>query len=73
MVTLDEIEAAIQQLPDGDVRELAAWLHAYLDEKWDRQLESDLASGKLDTLIARAEADIAADRVRDLDEILRDA
>ncbi len=71
MTTLLEIEAAIKQLPESDVRQLAAWLQTYLDETWDRQIEEDLASGKLDNLIAQAEADIAANNVRDLDEILR--
>lgn len=37
---------------------------------WDRQLESDVAAGKLDNLIAQAEADIAANNVRDLDKVL---
>jgi hypothetical protein len=71
MTTLLEIEAAIKQLPESDVRQLAAWLGTYLDETWDRQIEEDFASGKLDNLIAQAEADIAANNVRDLDEILR--
>ncbi len=71
MTTLLEIEAAIKQLPESDVRQLAAWLQTYLDEAWDRQIEEDLTSGKLDNLIAQAEADIAANNVRDLDEILR--
>jgi hypothetical protein len=44
-------------------------LQSYLDERWDRQLEDDVEAGKLDHLIARAEADIAADNVRDLDEV----
>lgn len=70
MVTLDEIEAAIHQLPDNEIRELATRLQDYIDNMWDRQLKSDLKSGKLDALIARAERDIAANRVRDLDEIL---
>ncbi len=34
------------------------------------QTPSDVEAGRLDHLIARAEADIAADNVRDLDEIL---
>ncbi len=63
-------QAAIQRLPDGDIRELTTRPQAYLDDMWDRQLESDLESGKLDTLIARAEKDIATNRVRDLDEVL---
>jgi hypothetical protein len=37
-----------------------------LNDSWDRQIESDLTSGKLDIIIAKAEADIAANSVRDL-------
>lgn len=70
MTDLLQIEAAIKQLPESDVRKLASWLQTYVNEKWDRQIESDLASGKLDALIAKAEADIAANNVKDLDEIL---
>ena len=69
MTTLLEIAAAIQELPQAEVRELSTWLQSYLDERWDRQLEDDVEAGKLDHLIARAEADIAADNVRDLDEV----
>jgi hypothetical protein len=72
MTTLPEIESAIQQLPESDIRQLSGWLQAYLDEMWDRQIESDLASGRLDRLIARAEADIDANRVKDLDEVFHD-
>jgi hypothetical protein len=71
MTTWLEIKEAIEQLPDTDIRQLALWLQEYLDEMWDRQIEVDLASGKLDKLITKAEADIAANRVKDLDEILR--
>jgi hypothetical protein len=67
-----ELESAIKQLPETEVRELAKWLQEYLDDKWDQQIEADLASGKLDHLIAQAEADIANGNVRDLDEVLRD-
>ena len=69
MTTLPEIEAAIKRLPEGDVRQLSNWLQEYLDERWDRQIEADLVSGKLDKLIAKAEADIAANRVKNLDVV----
>lgn len=71
MTTLPEIEAAIKQLSENDIRQLAVWLQDYLDEMWDQQIEADLASGKLNHLIAKAEADIVTNRVRDLDEVLR--
>ncbi len=67
-----EVESAIKKLPKSEVRALANWLQEYLNEMWDRQLEADLASGKLDHLLARAEVDIAANNVRDLNEVLND-
>ena len=73
MANLLEIEAAIKQLPEQDVRHLAAWLQDYLDKAWDRQIEEDLAAGKLDRLIAQAETDIEEHRMRDLDEVLHDS
>jgi hypothetical protein len=66
-----EVEAVIKQLPETEVRDLAKWLQVYLDEVWDKQIESDFNNGKLDSLIARAEADIAKNNVRELDEVLR--
>ncbi|MBS3030306.1 MAG: hypothetical protein HCA25_25595 [Dolichospermum sp. DET50] len=60
MNTRLEVELAIKQLPEDEVRNLAGWLQEYLDEMWDQQIEADLASGELDRLIAQAEEDIAA-------------
>lgn len=71
MTTRLEVESAIKQLPEEEARNLAKWLQEYLDEMWDQQIEADLASGKLDGLIAQAEADIANGNVRDLSEVLR--
>ncbi|MBN3927498.1 MULTISPECIES: hypothetical protein [unclassified Nostoc] len=72
MNTRLEVESAIKQLSEDEVRNLAKWLQEYLDEMWDRKIEVDLASGKLDRLIAQAEEDIAANNVKDLDEVLCD-
>jgi hypothetical protein len=69
MKTLLEIEEAILGLPESDIRQLSGWLQSHIDQVWDRQIESDLASGKLDRIIARAEADISANRVKNLDEV----
>ncbi|WP_287627844.1 MULTISPECIES: DUF433 domain-containing protein [unclassified Microcystis] len=71
MTNRSEVESAIKQLPESEVRALANWLQDYLDEMWDRQIEADLASGKLAPLIAQAEEDMATNNVRDIDEVLR--
>ena len=70
MHTLSEIEATITQLSKVEARELLDWLQNYLDNAWDRQIETDAKSGRLDALIQRAELDIAANRIKPLDEVL---
>lgn len=70
MTTLIEIETAIKQLSKDQVLQLAQWLDQYLDDDWDKQIETDLAQGKLDKLIAKAEADINANNVKNLDEVI---
>jgi hypothetical protein len=70
MNSLPEIEAAITQLSEGEMRDLSNWLQGYLNDAWDKQIEVDAKSGKLDQLIQRAKADIEANQVKPLDEIL---
>lgn len=70
MTTVTEIEAAIRLLPEDEARQLSAWLVSYLDDAWDAQMQADVEAGRLDGLIEKAEAAIAAGNVRDLDEVL---
>lgn len=70
MKTLSEIEQAIKELPTIEARKLASWLNEYLDDAWDRQMQTDLSTGKLDRFIAKAESEIEANQVRDLDEVI---
>lgn len=48
-----EVELAIKQLPESEVRALANWLQDYLDEMWDRQIEMD---EPIDIEVVRTEA-----------------
>ncbi len=54
MSTLQEIEQAIDKLPRGEAFQLGAWLDRRLNEKWDEQIESDVASGRLDKMAQQA-------------------
>lgn len=49
----------------SDLRDLA-----YLQDGWDMQIEADAKAGRLDELIQRANVDIAANRVKSLDEVI---
>jgi hypothetical protein len=70
MNSLPEIEAAIMQLSEGEMRDLSNWLQEHLNDAWDKQIEADAKSGRLDRLIQRAKADIEANQVKPLDEVL---
>ncbi len=57
MSRVEEIEAAIDSLPDAEYRRLVQWFRVREQERWDDQLESDSVAGKLDFLFDEAEAE----------------
>ena len=72
MSTVAEIQQAITRLSAAEQRQLARWFEEALEDAWDAQIEEDVKAGRLNDLIAQAEADIAAGRVKPLDEVLGD-
>lgn len=65
MSTIREIEEAVRNLPPEDLAAFRAWFAAYDAEAWDRQVEQDIASGKLERLAEEALQDLRAGRCRD--------
>jgi hypothetical protein len=65
-MSLKDIERAITQLPSNELTELVAWLHDYHHQIGDKQIEDDLDSGRLDSLIAEAEKEYEAGLARPL-------
>ncbi len=55
MSRLREIEMAIDALPEEEYKELRRWFLERDWAKWDRQIEADSASGKLDFLVREAQ------------------
>lgn len=51
------IEEAVKSLTPQHLAEFRRWFSDFDFSKWDDQIEADLASGKLDALIADAAAD----------------
>ena len=54
MNRVGKIEDQIKELSIEELRSLRDWLAEYGADAWDRQFESDVASGKLDRLAERA-------------------
>jgi hypothetical protein len=54
MSTVMEIEKAIEKLPPDELFELTHWISSRFSDEWDRQIEIDISSGRLDDLAAEA-------------------
>lgn len=59
-MSIQELENAIRQLPQNEFVKLANWLDEYRAELWDRQIEVDVLSGRLDAAGQRADEDFEA-------------
>ena len=54
-MSVKEIEIAVTRLSATDLAELMAWLENYHAQMWDKQIEDDLETGRLDALLAEVD------------------
>ena len=66
MTTIESIEREIERLDDKTFAAFRAWFIEYENLRWDRQIEADAASGKLDPLIKQALAEHRAGKTTPL-------
>jgi hypothetical protein len=62
MSTLEEIEAAVQQLPPAKRAKFRACFLSFVATDWDQQMENHITAGKLDWLANEAISLIQAGR-----------
>ena len=53
-MSVAEIVAAILRLTGHEFAELMAWLRQYEENAWDKQIEADIASGRLNNVLSDA-------------------
>jgi hypothetical protein len=66
MGNVKEIESAVELLPPTQLAEFRRWFAEFDGSGWDRQIEQDVAAGKLDQLAAEALADFRSGTARTL-------
>ncbi|NET00451.1 MAG: hypothetical protein F6K61_07690 [Sphaerospermopsis sp. SIO1G1] len=66
MSTIEQIEAAILTLPPEQFQQLRQWILDIDYQRWDEQLEQDIAEGKLEALAEEAIAEFKAGHCREL-------
>jgi hypothetical protein len=60
MTKIEKIEQEIKRLTPAELAAFRDWFQKYDADAWDRQIERDIAAGKLDKVAAEARADHAA-------------
>jgi hypothetical protein len=66
MSTLEQIEAAILTLPSQDFERLRQWFFDLDYQRWDEQLEQNIADGKLEALAQEAIAEFESGQCREI-------
>ena len=66
MSNLEQIENAILSLPSNEFERLRLWFLDLDYDRWDGQLERDIADGKLEALAQEAIAEFEAGHRREI-------
>ena len=66
MTRLEQIEKSVAELSPEELKAFAAWFEALRTDLWDKQIEADAKTGRLDKLAEQALADHRAGRTRPL-------
>ena len=66
MSEVEQIERRIQNLDDEAFAQLRQWFLEYDHARWDRQIEADATTGKLDFLVDEALAEHRNGKTRPL-------
>jgi hypothetical protein len=61
-MSVQELERAISQLSKEELAQLAQWFDLFRADQWDRQIEADIQTGRLDEAGRRADADFDTGR-----------
>ncbi len=62
VMTLQDLESAVKQLPADELNIFAHWFEEYLADAWDCRIEEDVKAGRLGGVGRRADDDFEAGR-----------
>jgi KaiC/GvpD/RAD55 family RecA-like ATPase len=66
MTAIDKLEQEVQRLSREELAAFRDWFRKYDSDEWDREIEQDVRSGKLDGLAQEAIAEHKAGRTKEI-------
>lgn len=54
-MSIQEIERAVSRLSAEELSSFSEWFEDFVSDQWDRQIQADASSGKLQAVLDKAE------------------
>jgi hypothetical protein len=61
-MSVEELETVVSSLSPEELARFSEWFGEFLADQWDRQIEADILTGRLDAAAKRADEDFEAGR-----------
>lgn len=65
-MSVEELENAVSKLPEEELSRFSKWFEEFMADEWDRKIEQDMLSGRLDAALKRADEHYESGRVTPL-------
>jgi hypothetical protein len=66
MMNTQELKTTVSKLSPDQLFKFAEWFEEFIAEQWDKKIETDIVSGRLDTLGEYADSEFVAGRAKPL-------
>lgn len=66
MTDIEELEAAVTNLPPDKLFQFSQWFEEFIADQWDKQIENDILAGRLNKIAAQVDANFIAGRAKPL-------
>jgi len=66
MTQVQRIEEEVASLPKVELAKFRSWFENFDAKAWDKQIEEDITSGKLDDIASKAIADFKAGNYKEI-------
>jgi hypothetical protein len=65
-ITITELKTLVIELPPRELDEFTDWFNEFQEAQWDKEIETDIKSGKLDHLIQQAEKALSEGKCKEI-------
>jgi hypothetical protein len=66
MSNVQELEIAVSQLSANELMQFSEWVEEFVPDQWDKKIEADILSGRLDAAGKPADDEFLAGRATQL-------